>query len=239
MQADIRSKILFLARATSQKGEAYMADSEFRGSNNSDAMESEEQWKSFVQGLASGSIDAQETFWSRYGAKLDAVTRRKFPPSLNRRIAPEDIVQSTCRSFFARVQDGRLEVSDRDQLWGLLCAIALNKTRMKQRYHLAQRRDLKREQEVIPGDPHEERPALEIAGSTPPPDEAVIFSEQLQRVMELLDGTEQQILQLKLENYTNQEIADRVNRSERTVRRAMERLQEKLADAFRDAASSP
>ncbi len=210
-----------------------MADEESRIPGSSEEIESEEQWRTFVQGLASGSIDAQETFWSRYGARLDAVTRRKFPPSLHRRLSPEDIVQSTCRSFFARVQDGRLAVSDRDQLWGLLCAIALNKTRMKQRYHLAQRRDLSREQDVHAQDNREERPQLEVAGSTPPPDEAVIFSEQLQRVMELLDGTEQQILQLKLENYTNQEIADRVNRSERTVRRAMERLQEKLTEAFK------
>lgn len=204
------------------------------GPHSPEQRESEEQWQIFVQGLASGSIAAQEAFWDRYGARLDAVTRRKFPPSLHRRLAPEDIVQSTCRSFFARVQDGRLAVSDRDQLWGLLCAIALNKTRMKQRFHLAQRRDLSREQDLTAAGRDDSAPSLEVAGSTPPPDEAVIFSEQLERVMEVLDATEQQILQLKLENYSNQEIADRVHRSERTVRRVMERLQEKLSDAFRN-----
>ncbi|MGN6545995.1 MAG: RNA polymerase sigma factor [Aureliella sp.] len=196
--------------------------------------ESEAQWQEFIEGLASGRAAAQELFWERYGKRLDVVARRHFPPGLNRRLAPEDIVQSTCRSFFMRIQDGRLEVSDRDSLWGLLCAIALNKTRMKQRFHLAQRRAINREQDVgAPSSDASDRPTLEPASATAPPDEAVIFAEQLERVMELLDATEKQILQLKLDNYTNQEIADRVNRSERTVRRVVERLQEKLAAALK------
>lgn len=196
--------------------------------------ESEAQWQEFIQGLASGSSSAQEQFWQRYGKRLDVVTRRHFPPGLNRRLAPEDIVQSTCRSFFTRIKDGRLEVSDRDSLWGLLCAIALNKTRMKQRFHLAQRRAINREQDInASSSDSSERPSLEPAASTAPPDEAVIFAEQLERVMEMLDATEKEILQLKLDNYTNQEIADKVNRSERTVRRVVDRLQDKLSAALK------
>lgn len=195
--------------------------------------ESDAQWQEFVHGLASGSTAAQEQFWQRYGKRLDLVTRRHFPAGLNRRLAPEDIVQSTCRSFFTRIQDGRLEVSDRDSLWGLLCAIALNKTRMKQRFHLAQRRAVNREQDVQSSSTeNQERAAIEPASGAAPPDEAVIFAEQLERVMELLDVTEKQILQLKLDNYSNHEIAEKVNRSERTVRRVVERLQEKLSAAL-------
>lgn len=204
------------------------------GASSDSSPESDLQWQEFIEGLATGSVAAQEQFWQRYGKRLDLVTRRHFPPGLNRRLAPEDIVQSTCRSFFTRIQDGRLEVSDRDSLWGLLCAIALNKTRMKQRYHLAQRRAINREQDVQSTKSDSgERTAAEPASGGAPPDEAIIFAEQLERVMELLDATEKEILQLKLDNYTNQEIADRVSRSERTVRRVVERLQEKLATALK------
>lgn len=204
------------------------------GALSDSSPESDLQWQEFIEGLATGSVAAQEQFWQRYGKRLDLVTRRHFPPGLNRRLAPEDIVQSTCRSFFTRIQDGRLEVSDRDSLWGLLCAIALNKTRMKQRYHLAQRRAINREQDVQSTKSDSgERTAAEPASGGAPPDEAIIFAEQLERVMELLDATEKEILQLKLDNYTNQEIADRVSRSERTVRRVVERLQEKLATALK------
>ena len=198
-----------------------------------DGDESEAQWQTFITGLAEGSPAAQEEFWARYGKRLDLVTRKNFPAGLNRRLAPEDIVQSTCRSFFTRIVAGKLEVSDRDSLWGLLCAITLNKTRMKQRFHLAQRRALNREQDThAHTSSGEDRVAFEPASAAQPPDEAVIFAEQLERVMDLLDPTEKQILQLKLDNYSNEEIAARVNRSDRTVRRVVERLQGKLAAAL-------
>ena len=56
-----------------------------------------------------------------------------------------------------------------------------------------------------------------------------MFNEQFAKILELLDPTERQILQLKLDNYSSLEISQRVNRSERTVRRVVERLQQKLA----------
>lgn len=55
-----------------------------------------------------------------------------------------------------------------------------------------------------------------------------MFAEQLEQVMKLLDPIEQEILQLKLENYTHEEIAEKVHRSDRTIRRVLQRLQEKL-----------
>lgn len=211
-----------------------MSDESVFSSAASDSdLDSEAGWQAFIKGLAEGSVTAQEQFWERYGKRLDLVTRKHFPPGLNRRLAPEDIVQSTCRSFFTRIVAGKLEVSDRDSLWGLLCAITLNKTRMKQRYHLAQRRALNREQDVqLVSRTDGEGASYEPASSAQAPDEAVIFAEQLERVMDMLDATEKQILQLKLDNYRNEEIAAKVNRSDRTVRRVVERLQEKLAAAL-------
>lgn len=196
--------------------------------SESENLLSDAEWTEFVGGLVSGDELAYNRFWEQYGGRLSAVARNNFPAGLNRRLAPEDIVQSTCRSFFHRVTTGRLELSDSDSLWRLLCAITLNKTRMKQRFHLAQRRAANREQtaqqqtpdgSVIPHDPRDEGQL---------PDEAVMFSDELQHVMEMLDETEQQILQLKLADHTNDEIASKVERSERTVRRTLQRLQEKL-----------
>lgn len=193
---------------------------------------SDAQWAEFVSGLVAGDEQAYGQFWERYGRRLSAVAKNSFPAGLNRRLAPEDIVQSTCRSFFHRVTTGRLQLSDGESLWRLLCAITLNKTRMKQRFHLAQRRAANREQNAQPEttdgsvlafDPHDE-------GQTP--DEVVMFSEQLQHVMEMLDETEQRILQLKLADHTNDEIAAQVERSERTVRRVLQRLQDKLRSAL-------
>lgn len=192
------------------------------------SFESDAEWDVFIQGLAQGQPRAYEEFWQRYGRRLDAVAQKHFPAGLQRRLAPEDIVQSTCRSFFARIVDGRLAVSDADSLWGLLCAITLNKTRMKQRYHLAKRRALNRERDVEKNNDSDSAPSFEPSSEAQSPEESAMFSEQLEQVMQLLDPIEQEILQLKLENFTHEEIAEKVHRSDRTIRRVLQRLQEKL-----------
>lgn len=200
--------------------------------STNDPLEIEAEWLDFVKGLAAGDANAFETFWSLYGKRLDLVAKKHFPQSLNRRLAPEDIVQSTCRSFFARVTDGRIAVSDRESLWGLLCAIVLNKTRMKQRFHLAKRRTLHRENEPCVDGDFDRASSEEPTATQQTAEDAVMFSEQLAKIMELLDPTERQILQLKLDHFTNDEISLQVNRSERTVRRIIQRLQEKLSSAL-------
>lgn len=192
------------------------------------------QWTTFVQGLIAGDDQAYLQFWNEYGQRLNAVARSQFPPGLKRRLAPEDIVQSTCRSFFHRVTTGRLQLSDCESLWRLLCAITLNKTRMKQRFHLAQRRAINQEQTQELLSPEGSFTIDEPTSQDQLPDEAVVFAEQLENTMNLLDDTERSILQLKLEDHTNDEIAARVGRSERTVRRVLKRLQEKLEHLLPD-----
>jgi RNA polymerase sigma-70 factor, ECF subfamily len=194
-----------------------------------DDSESEKQWHSFLQGLAAGQPEAYEQLWKRYGKRLESVAAKHFPKGLGRRLEPEDIVQSTCRSFFTRMVDGRLSVSDADGLWGLLCAIALNKTRMKVRFHLAKRRTLSRESD--PG--NEVNPtAYEPSAAGESPEASVDFEEQLQQAMSVLDPLEKQVLQLKLEDFTHEEIAERVHRSDRTIRRLVVRIQEKLQESM-------
>ncbi len=196
--------------------------------SDTEQFEPDAEWNSFVKGLVSGDQIAYNEFWDKYGNRLSAVARNNFPRGLNRRLAPEDIVQSTCRSFFHRVTTGRLELSDSEALWRLLCAITLNKTRMKHRFHLAQRRAANREQSAEVESPDGSTFRDEVVDKEQMPDEALMFAEQLEGIMELLDDTERRILQLKLEDHTNDEIAELVERSERTVRRVLKRLQEKL-----------
>jgi RNA polymerase sigma factor (sigma-70 family) len=68
--------------------------------------------------------------------------------------------------------------------------------------------------------------------SGPSPAEAVEFADQFQKVMDSFDEEERQVVDLKLQEYTNEEIAERLNSSERTVRRVLKRIQSRLARAF-------
>ena len=75
----------------------------------------------------------------------------------------------------------------------------------------------------------------EAIAAEPSPDEALAVVEEVQRLMEGLTPSQCQMLELRLQGHTVDEIAAQVNRSERGVRwlldKIKERLQEHLAES--------
>jgi RNA polymerase sigma factor (sigma-70 family) len=65
-------------------------------------------------------------------------------------------------------------------------------------------------------------------------EEAVQFRELMEKVCEQLSCEEKGLLQLRAEGYQQQEIADRLNVSARTIRRMNDRLRDRLLEVFRD-----
>jgi RNA polymerase sigma factor (sigma-70 family) len=148
---------------------------------------------------------------------------------LLRRLGPEDVVQSACRTFLRRARDGKFQFGGADNLWALLCAITLTKVREQARFHLRQKRGLDRE-EPFAADPQ----ASSIIGFQPvapgpSPDETAEFADQLQHLLASLDEEERQVVDLRLQEYTAAEIAERLGCSERTIRRILKRVQARLA----------
>lgn len=73
---------------------------------------------------------------------------------------------------------------------------------------------------------------FEPASPGPTPAEAAAFADHFQQVLATLSEEERQIVDLKLQECTQEEIAERLGCSERTVRRIFKRVQEHLARAF-------
>jgi RNA polymerase sigma-70 factor (ECF subfamily) len=193
-----------------------------------DAAKETSPFDAMVRGLIEGDNLAYAEFWEQYGKRLEGVVRSKFPMGLKRRLEPEDLVQSVCRSFFRRATGGQLEFSGDESLWRLLCAITLNKMKMKQRFHYAKRRRLTQESDVAIQSSDGDSDRFEPVGTGQSPDDAAMFAEQLEQVMNTLDATEQNVLQLKLDGFSNEEISGKLRRSDRTVRRILKRMQIKL-----------
>jgi DNA-directed RNA polymerase specialized sigma24 family protein len=64
--------------------------------------------------------------------------------------------------------------------------------------------------------------------SGPSPAEAALLNEALERRLELLDDAQlREIALWRLEGYTNREIADQLDCTERSVERRMERIRNK------------
>jgi RNA polymerase sigma factor (sigma-70 family) len=193
-------------------------------------MDDDNQWQRMIDGLRKGDSLVARDFYAQYGPVLQRIADRHLPDMVRRRVGAEDVVQSACRTFLRRAEGGEFQLTDDSGLWQLLCAITLSKVRGQARYHLRQKRGLSREQEPDPNS--SQVPGQYVAAPGPGPDEAAAFSDQFQRLLEELDEEDRQIVNLKLQEFTNDQVADQLGCSERTVRRTLKRLQSKFLAAF-------
>lgn len=150
----------------------------------------------------------------RFAGRLISLAKSRMPDRLRRRIDPEDIVQSAFRSFFNRHNDGRFEFREAADVWRLLAAITYRKIQRTIRFHHQQQRDVSRDLPNADDSP----PAPDVA---PTASSVVVMMELLDGIVDQLPETHREILQLRLENFSIDEIAERVSVSSRTVNRAL------------------
>ena len=161
---------------------------------------------------------------SRYTPELLALITARLHHRLQHRVAPEDILQDVLFSFCKRQQRSGYALANRDQFLNLVVTIALNKICSAGRRELRQRRDLRREQPVGRG-PGEGTP-LDPTDPHATPDVAVEIAEQIELLMRRLPPECREVVLLRLEGQTVEEIARRIDRTPRTVERRLERVRE-------------
>jgi RNA polymerase sigma factor (sigma-70 family) len=173
---------------------------------------------------------AARLIWTRYFRDLLELARNNLSKRIRRREDEEDVLQSMYKSFCLRQQRGEFDLASRDALWKLLVTITLRKARNAAKKQMRDKRDVGREQTLA--DKHDSESgqwALEqMDSSGPSPAEAALLNEALERRLELLDDDQlRQIALWRLEGYTNREIAERLDCTERSVERRMERVRSK------------
>ncbi len=150
----------------------------------------------------------------RFAGRLIAMAKSRMPERLKRRVDPEDIVQSVFRSFFARNSDGRFEFRESADVWRLLAAITYRKVQQTIRFHHQKQRDVARD---LPNS-DDAAPVKDVA---PTASSVITMMELLDGILEQLPETHQEILRLRLENFSIDEIAEKLSVSSRTVNRAL------------------
>jgi len=189
-------------------------------------------------GLRQGDGAAVGEFCARYGPLIERLAERRLSAPLKRRIGAEDVAQSVCRTFVRRAGQGEFELPDGGGLWGLLCAIALTKIREQTRFHLRQKRSLRDERHFDSVDGGGERKMPETPATEPLPDETAEVADVFDKLISAFDDEERKIIELKLQDFTSDEIAARLECSERTVRRFMKRVQERLGRMLEESTPS-
>jgi RNA polymerase sigma factor (sigma-70 family) len=173
---------------------------------------------------------AARLIWLRYFRDLLELARNNLDRRIRRREDEEDVLQSMYKSFCLRQQRGDFDLAGRDALWSLLVTITLRKARNAAKRQGRDMRDFAREQ-TLPID-DESRSAhwalVQMDAAGPSPAEAAVLNEALERRLEALADPElRQIALWRLEGYTNREIGDRLDCTERSVERRLERIRTK------------
>ncbi len=177
--------------------------------------------------LHHGDPAAVQALWERYFPRLVELAGQKLGPKP--RVADgEDVALSALDSFFRGLQRGRFpDLQDRDNLWTLLVTL----TKCKACHVKRDDGRLKRGGGRPTGAAHElER----LASPEPSPEEVAEFAEYCQRMLDVLnDDTLRVIALLKLEGFTNKEIADELDCAPRTVERKLSLIRGKWEKASR------
>lgn len=173
-----------------------------------------------------GDDAAAEELFSRYFRRLTLLARSRLSPRLAGRTDPEDVVLSVYRSFFIEARAGRFTWSRAGDLWRLLAAITKHKLLRQARYHGADRRSVDRESALGEVD--------FLHGCEPTPDDAAALADELECVFTQLDASGRRVLELRLQGARISEIADDTGRSERTVRRTLDRIRAILTGRMGD-----
>jgi DNA-directed RNA polymerase specialized sigma24 family protein len=186
----------------------------------------------WISQLSGGDEQAAQVIWNRYFGKLIRLADKRLRGISRRTADEEDVALSAMKSFFRGAQAGRFpRLTDRDDLWKVLVTITARKATAQRRLHLAQKRGAGkvRGESVFDNRAGDPSPGgiWEVFGQEPTADLAAQFAEEMERLLGLLeDESLREVALLKLEAYTNAEIAERLGRHRRSVERKLRVIRE-------------
>lgn len=181
----------------------------------------------WIREAKAGDEDAVQRLWERYFPQLVALCQQRLRGHPRRVADEEDVALSVFDSFCQRAAEGRFpQLQDRDDLWRLLVVIAARKAINLVHHDHRQRRGGQRvigESDLRSAESDTDAPGLEqIIGREPTPEFAALVAEEYERLLAVLEGVGlREIAQRKLEGYTNEEIAQQLACSLRTVERKL------------------
>ncbi|HEV2948866.1 MAG TPA: sigma-70 family RNA polymerase sigma factor [Gemmataceae bacterium] len=177
--------------------------------------------KVLVSRWRAGDQDAAKELFDRYASRLVALARKQISQRLASRVDPEDVVQSVFRSFFGRVKAGKFHIEEQDDLGKLLVRITVHKTLRKVEFHQAAKRDPR--MEAVQGD-FASGDLVQVLDREPTPEAVVAFVDQLDHFLSQLRPEERQILEMRVQGYSNGEITKKLGIYDRKIRRLIERV---------------
>ncbi len=168
--------------------------------------------------LKVGDALAAQKLWERYFQRLVWLARQKLQGNRPRAADEEDVALSAFDSFCRGAETGRFpELMDRDGLWRLLVVLTNRKAAHLVRDEGRQKRGGKAAPAMA-----DEQELQQILSREPTPEFAAEVAEQCRRLLARLGDPELESVALwRMEGYRNDEIADKLGCTPRTVERKL------------------
>jgi RNA polymerase sigma factor (sigma-70 family) len=188
-------------------------------------MSDDEPLERLLARLGDGDIAAAEAVFRTYEPYLRKVVRRRLPEHLRARFDSIDVVQSVWADLLLGFRKAGWRFASVDHLRAFLLRATRNRFVDRIRQHQA---GLERERGTLDG---------LAAVPEPAPSEVVQADELWERLLALCPPEHREVLQLKRQGFSSDEIAARTGLHEGSVRRILRTLARQLA--FQDSPAGP
>ncbi len=179
----------------------------------------------WIHQLKAGDSSAARPLWDHFFQQLVGVARRRLGGTSRRVADEEDVAATAFQSLCVGVAQGRFERLDsRDDLWQVLVALTSRKAVDQIRRQMTHKRgggqvrgdSIFYNEGDVPGN------FDQFLAQTPTPDLITVMDEECANLLSALpDDTMRRIASLRLEGYSNEEIAQSLLVSPRTVERKL------------------
>jgi DNA-directed RNA polymerase specialized sigma24 family protein len=173
----------------------------------------------WIRQLKAGRRNAIQKLWEGYFRRLVAVARKKLQGAPRQEADEEDVALSAFNSFCRCAEEGRFaQLDDRDDLWQLLVLVTVRKALNQRRRALSPGQGGGKVQNAsaLPAlDPDVDGPLFaQQIGREPTPHFVAEMVDNCRRLLDQLDNDQLRLVAVwKMEGYTNEEIAGKLDRS--------------------------
>jgi len=191
-------------------------------------MSSESPISMWIDELKAGDPQAAQVIFEQYFQRVIRLAQRKLQGTPRRMADEEDVALSAFHSFCRGAARGRFpQLDDRNDLWTILAMIASRKSVDQIQYQQRQKRGSGRvhgESIFVAAGDDQPQGLADFAPAVPHLDG---LADECEHLLDKLDDDSLRALALlKLEGYTNEEIAQKLDCARRTVQRRLQLIQD-------------
>ena len=195
----------------------------------------------WIKSVEDGDDSSAGQLWEYCFPRLLSYSKKKLPDHLRRALDEEDVALSAFKSFCLAAAKGAFpQLEGRDDLWKLLLCIAGRKAQSYVRRELREKRgggQVRGESIFESGGNSSDSNSAgigNVVGNTASPEMLAQFTEDARAMIDMLqDDTIKTIALLRMEGYSVEEIAERLECGKRTVERRLTLIRRTWSEALK------